>query len=94
MGFFFQLRNIREKQSWLIHLISKKEEVVEVQEVQAPEVQGMEVPVQKAAQPIPEIKKARPSVHWKRLQLLELELTLVTNSPKQPQNFPVFCGVS
>jgi len=44
-------------------LISKKEEVVEVQEVQAPEVQAMEVPVQKAAQPIPKVKKARPSVH-------------------------------
>ena len=40
-------------------------EVQEVQapEVQAPEVQAMEVLVQKAAQPIPEIKKARPSVH-------------------------------
>ena len=44
-------------------MISKKEEVVEVQEVQAPEVQAMEVPVQKAAQTIPKVKKARPSVH-------------------------------
>ena len=40
-----------------------KVEVVEVQEVQAPEVQGMEVPVQKAAQTMPKVKKARPSVH-------------------------------
>ena len=47
----------------LIHFFFKKVEVVEVQEVQAPEVQAMEVPVQKAAQPIPKVKKARPSVH-------------------------------